>query len=256
MWHQILHSRFFFCLADIIVDVICDEEPFLNGFAHRGILRGATRIMKEGGEALKEALETHPGYRLVITGHSLGAGTAVLITMGLLKGHYNNIKTNNIQCIALAAPPVFRSESEIPDMKNHIKNFVNRNDIVPRLSLANMAKIVAMARAIDEIELNALDYAKIIAGIDDPEVNSNLEKLSNIVSKVKQDQFPYLEHPGNVYYFQQSKSDPQKFQVSNPTGKYFSESLLFFDNMVLDHLQPYYEAAFANVEFEEDGENT
>jgi hypothetical protein len=28
-------------LSDAISDIVCDEEPFLDGFAHRGILSGA-----------------------------------------------------------------------------------------------------------------------------------------------------------------------------------------------------------------------
>jgi hypothetical protein len=35
-----------FSLADAISDIVCDEEPFLEGFAHRGILNGARKILK------------------------------------------------------------------------------------------------------------------------------------------------------------------------------------------------------------------
>jgi hypothetical protein len=30
-----------FSMADAISDIVCDEDPFLDGFAHRGILNGA-----------------------------------------------------------------------------------------------------------------------------------------------------------------------------------------------------------------------
>ena len=52
----VLAVRGTYSLADVIVDIICDEEKFLDGFAHRGILKGANRIMKESGETLKKAL--------------------------------------------------------------------------------------------------------------------------------------------------------------------------------------------------------
>ena len=52
----VLAVRGTYSLADVIVDIICDEETFLDGYAHRGILKGANRIMKESGDILKEAL--------------------------------------------------------------------------------------------------------------------------------------------------------------------------------------------------------
>ena len=98
----------FFQLA---VDIICDQVPYLDGFAHRGILSGANRIMTEGKETLKKAFEEHPDYRLVITGHSLGAGTAILISLGFLNNIYANDFPNvkEVKCIALAPPPVYRT---------------------------------------------------------------------------------------------------------------------------------------------------
>ena len=37
----VLTIRGTFSLADAIADIVCDEDPFLDGFAHRGILNGA-----------------------------------------------------------------------------------------------------------------------------------------------------------------------------------------------------------------------
>ena len=65
----VLAIRGTFSLADVIVDVICDEEKYLDGYAHRGILKGSQKIMKESQETLKAAFQTHPDHKLVITGH-------------------------------------------------------------------------------------------------------------------------------------------------------------------------------------------
>ena len=244
----VLAIRGTFSLTDVIVDIICDDESFLDGFAHRGILRGATRIMKQGKEVLREALEKHPGYRLVITGHSLGAGTAILITMGVLNNIYD-FKVNEVKCVALAPPPVFRSKKKIPEkFTKNIQIFVNGNDCVPRLTLANMAQVIAMIRAIDDSELDTKDYLKILAGIEDEDVKTKLDNLVNQITNVKQNEFPNLDHPGSIYYLKNNAEGTTMFKTS---GQYFSKSLLLFDGMVLDHLQPYYEAAFANVKFED-----
>ena len=65
----VLAVRGTYSLSDVIVDVICDEEKFLDGYAHRGILKGANRIMKESGDILKEAL-AGDNYTLLILGAS------------------------------------------------------------------------------------------------------------------------------------------------------------------------------------------
>jgi len=245
----VLAVRGTYSLADVIVDIICDEEKFLDGFAHRGILKGANRIMKESGETLKKALAAHPDHRLVITGHSLGAGTAILITMAILSGNFKQIVDPNltsIKCIALAPPPVYRStDLQASQLNQNINIFVNGNDCVPRLSLANMAKLLATLRAIDKINLSVQDTLKILAGLGESEVNANLNQLAETISKVEQKQFPQLQHPGKVFYLR--RVDSKNFRIFSTPEDFFSSSLLLFENMALDHLQPYYEEAFANV---------
>ena len=53
----VLAVRGTYSFSDVIVDILCDEDKFLDGYAHSGILKGANRIMKESGAALKETLE-------------------------------------------------------------------------------------------------------------------------------------------------------------------------------------------------------
>ena len=95
----------------------------------------------------------------------------------------------------------FLTEKPLPaKIQNDIKIFINQNDCVPRLSLANMAKLIAMARAIDDelsnMSLEIKDYLKILAVVDEEKVNEIIKKLSAVTSKVNQDQFPTLDHIG------------------------------------------------------------
>ena len=69
---------------DAIVDAVATEMEFLDGYAHSGIVRSSQRILAESGQILKKAFEIYSGYRFVITGHSLGGGTAILTTMLVL----------------------------------------------------------------------------------------------------------------------------------------------------------------------------
>ena len=84
------------------------DENFLDGFAHFGILKGALKILKVTKDVLIKLLEEHPTYKLVVTGHSLGAGTAVLITLEILLGKDPFVSPHRVKCIALAPPPGLR----------------------------------------------------------------------------------------------------------------------------------------------------
>ena len=81
----VLTIRGTYSIGDAIIDIVCDEVPFLDGFAHHGMVDGAHRILNKVLPFLKSLLlDSFPGYKLRVTGHSLGAGTAELITMILL----------------------------------------------------------------------------------------------------------------------------------------------------------------------------
>ena len=57
---------------------------FHGGQAHEGMLRAASWLLDRELAVLQDLLQQHPGFRLRLIGHSLGAGTATLAAM-LLK---------------------------------------------------------------------------------------------------------------------------------------------------------------------------
>lgn len=61
--------------------------------AHRGMIAGANYVEKrlEESDVLAKAFERYPKYSLIITGHSLGAGVAVLLGIKL-RPQYGNLK--------------------------------------------------------------------------------------------------------------------------------------------------------------------
>ena len=97
----------------------------------------------------------------------------------------------------------------------------------------------------DKLNLSVQDTLKIFTELDEPEVKTNSNQLAETISKVQQKQFPQLQHPGKVFYLR--RIDSKEFRIFSTPGEFFSGSLLLFENMALDHLQPYYEEAFANV---------
>jgi len=50
---------------DLVADVVCEEKPFLDGFAHEGFLDGANNILAKIKNQLKATLHNHLGYNLL-----------------------------------------------------------------------------------------------------------------------------------------------------------------------------------------------
>ncbi len=55
--------------------------PFLGGLAHHGMLACARTLVAECGPTVRAAASQFPQYRVVFTGHSMGAGVATLAAM-------------------------------------------------------------------------------------------------------------------------------------------------------------------------------
>ena len=83
---------------------------------------------------------------LFVSGHSLGAGVAVLLTLDLLMNEDRSELRENVidvQCYAFAPPPVFRPKSswilgtaEVSvEVKEKMILVVNEQDCIPRTSL-------------------------------------------------------------------------------------------------------------------------
>jgi hypothetical protein len=61
-----------------------------------------------------DAVHKHPGFGILVTGYSLGAGIGHLVTMDLVEGQAAHCLpcTVQIRCITYGAPPVFASDRE------------------------------------------------------------------------------------------------------------------------------------------------
>ncbi|XP_007186804.2 diacylglycerol lipase-beta isoform X2 [Balaenoptera acutorostrata] len=74
----------------------------------------------------------HKEYRLVIVGHSLGAGAAALLTI-MLRNPYPQVR-----CYAFSPPRGLLSKSLCEYSKTFIVSLVLGKDVIPRLSLTNL----------------------------------------------------------------------------------------------------------------------
>eukprot|EP01061_Rhynchopus_euleeides_P011308 TRINITY_DN20882_c0_g1_i1.p1 TRINITY_DN20882_c0_g1~~TRINITY_DN20882_c0_g1_i1.p1 ORF type:complete len:756 (+),score=272.09 TRINITY_DN20882_c0_g1_i1:109-2268(+) len=138
----ILGIRGTLSLADCLTDAQADIIPFgrdicPEGMAHKGIATAALNIKKriERSGILAKHVAENPGYKLVILGHSLGAGTATLLAVAL-KSEYESL-----QCLAYAVPGGLMN---LPLSKATVGFVIGAGvgqDLVPRSSLTTVHNV-------------------------------------------------------------------------------------------------------------------
>ncbi|EFC44212.1 predicted protein [Naegleria gruberi] len=116
--------------SDILTDLHCSSIRYKHGYCHKGILTAAqyfdsNKFIKE---VVKRTLEHHPGYKLRLLGHSLGGGTAAILSTMWKKDF------PDIHCYAFACPPVL-SQILADECADYVTSFVNGDDFVTRLSM-------------------------------------------------------------------------------------------------------------------------
>jgi hypothetical protein len=119
---------------DLLHDLNADMIPFQNGYAHRGMAESAMYFDKKYKQVIQSTLEEHKSYGLVLVGHSLGAGVAMLLSMLWKKD------IENLTCVAFA-PPAIISEELVQGTADYITSFINGDDFVPRFSLTSFGKL-------------------------------------------------------------------------------------------------------------------
>ncbi|XDV45207.1 hypothetical protein PO909_013342 [Leuciscus waleckii] len=127
-------------LKDVLTDLSAECENIsvegVSGtcYAHKGISQAAHYIYKKlvNDGILSQAFNIAPEYKLVITGHSLGAGTASLLAVLLHNTH------PTLECFAFSPPGGLMSKALADYSKQFVVSVVLGKDLVPRLSIPNM----------------------------------------------------------------------------------------------------------------------
>nr|XP_045000299.1 diacylglycerol lipase-beta isoform X4 [Jaculus jaculus] len=127
-------------LQDILTDLSAESESLEldtdmeDCVAHKGISQAARyiyrRLINDG--ILSQAFSIVPEYRLVLVGHSLGAGAAALLAI-MLRSAYPQVRA-----YAFSPPRGLLSKSLYEFSKDFIVSLVLGMDVIPRLSVTNM----------------------------------------------------------------------------------------------------------------------
>eukprot|EP00928_Gymnodinium_smaydae_P035774 TRINITY_DN25117_c0_g1_i1.p1 TRINITY_DN25117_c0_g1~~TRINITY_DN25117_c0_g1_i1.p1 ORF type:complete len:1220 (-),score=170.64 TRINITY_DN25117_c0_g1_i1:85-3744(-) len=115
--------------------------------AHSGMLAAAKQLETELWPSLQELSEEQ--YRVVIIGHSLGAGVAALLMWLCLRGRHSSwFKACNVEFFGIGyATPCVVDEATANAMKPQFVSVVNPVDVVPRLSFTTLTRLAREIRA-------------------------------------------------------------------------------------------------------------
>lgn len=127
-------------LQDVLTDLSAESEnieldaELQDCVAHKGIAQAARyiyrRLVNDG--ILSQAFSVAPEYRLVLVGHSLGAGAAALLAIMLRRAY------PQVRAYAFSPPRGLLSKSLYEHSKDFIVSLILGTDVIPRLSVTNM----------------------------------------------------------------------------------------------------------------------
>lgn len=125
-------------LEDTLTDLCAKPEVMTEigeeHLAHSGMVKAARYVLEElrSKNILNKTLSYYDSYEIVVTGHSLGAGTAAILAV-LLKKIYNTVT-----CYAYSPPGGLFNESVAKMSKEFTLSVIVGKDLVPRLSFQSL----------------------------------------------------------------------------------------------------------------------
>lgn len=160
---MVLTIRGSWSVSDIFTDLSAGPAPFTaqgmpdDTVAHYGMTVCCEKIVTNlmDGNLLEKALSVHPDYDFVITGHSLGAGLAVLVGAKLRP------KFPDLKVYAFATPSGLLSRAAAKYTEQFAFTVVVGDDFVARMSLEAIENLkVGILETLNSCKLPKVRAAK------------------------------------------------------------------------------------------------
>jgi hypothetical protein len=152
-------------LEDFLTDMCANSEeytldhPFYEGGSktlrcHEGVYISSQRLVKDLLPLIQNLL-LPSGYKLVVVGHSLGAGCATIVSL-LLRATIPSLRDDpkKLKVWAFASPLVLDLKSAL-GCSSFVTTVVNNSDVVPR---ANIGPLVVMARLLRAVNKRLTNF--------------------------------------------------------------------------------------------------
>ncbi|POM80105.1 Lipase, class 3 domain containing hypothetical protein [Phytophthora palmivora] len=197
-------------LLDFCTDLCLQNEPFQDGQAHRGMVHATMWLVRHLRDDLHELSKKYPEYKLVATGHSLGAAVAALSAMQL-REEFPDIHLNGYDCVPrLHQHSLLKLQDEISRfnwravLKKMVSEEIRKQKLaVERQQRVKLEELQTSLRKMDHLQLKQrtseasakLDEVKKLASNNIKEFANDLlaDKLDAAFSIFKTDKLS-LEH--------------------------------------------------------------
>ena len=211
-------------LSDALTDLVASDCAAGGGRAHAGIFRAAEAIA-DGCAAVVGAPR-----RLVVVGHSLGGGAAVLTSLRLAE----RLPGTSVACYAFAPPPTITARETPANLT--VKTYAHADDCVPQLSLRSVALVLLRLLAIDRLDLGVAARVKLLAAGDAAAARATSAKALRHFAPTSS--FPLLDHVGDEFFHLDGGGI-----VARDAAEL--RRVRFHRRMLVDHFPNAYEAALA-----------
>jgi sn1-specific diacylglycerol lipase len=124
---------------DVISDVLATQVEHRGHVLHQGMLASAKLIRKKALKRLAKLPELKTGFKLVVTGHSLGGGVAAILSW-MLREEGSNSERYDAFCVVYGAPPVV-DHALGQKMQQFVIGVVNGKDMIPCTSMRSLERL-------------------------------------------------------------------------------------------------------------------
>lgn len=211
----------------------------------------AERVWQVTGYTIKKLLEQNQDYEFILTGHSLGAGTACLLNIMCHQNGRELVNGRMVRCFAYAAPPVYTPIEFVAGAADNCVSFIHEHDVVPFLSVDSVRHFFGSIRVIqdfmrDKSLRERMAYVTGFADVDDDLVRS-VERASKQRLPPKKGA-PLLVIPASTILWLRDVdgSGTHNLKLCDPM-KLARLGICIDPNMIQDHLPNRYEHALYHL---------
>ena len=147
-------------LEDFLTDMCANSEeytldhPFYEGGSktlrcHEGVYISSQRLVKDLLPLIQNLL-LPSGYKIVVVGHSLGAGCATIVSL-LLRATIPSLLDDpkKLKVWSFASPPVLDLKSAL-GCSSFVTTVVNNSDVIPRCNIGPLVVMARLLRAVNK----------------------------------------------------------------------------------------------------------